>query len=175
MPGRRSISCMKAAPSMASRTAAVASRSSELTFMLWASVTKRSMLASASSTPAGLSRPVASRATRQTAQTFSLNTGNRRPARPLVDHETDRVRPDVDDPTRRVISACASSAKVCTSGSPSMWAPSSRNRIGLQRQFGRGPTPPLLQEQVSGAENQSRYRAAQAARRCLDPTARGLS
>ena len=67
---------MNSGPSEASRTAAVASRSSDVTFMLWASVVKRSMLASAISTPCGFSRPVASRPRARPHSTFSLNTGS---------------------------------------------------------------------------------------------------
>jgi hypothetical protein len=41
MPGRLLELRMNSGPSAASRTAAVASRSSDVTFMLWASVAKR--------------------------------------------------------------------------------------------------------------------------------------
>src|SRR5215470_2056276 len=71
---RRSTSATNSAPFLASRTAAVASRSRRFTAMAFASRTKRVRLSSASLAPASFSLPVASRPRPRPHSTFSLNS-----------------------------------------------------------------------------------------------------
>ena len=81
----------------------------------------------------------------QAAQHLFVEHRQRRPACPLVDDETDRVRADVDDADAALADGSArtgrSEAGASAVVSPSMRAPSSRNRAGLHRRFQRDQAP----------------------------------
>ncbi len=88
---------MKARPSVASRTAAVARMSSVPMRMARVRRMNRPIDAMADGTPSGIQQPAALQTMRQPANGFSLKKDLRRPYQAVIDDKADGVRADIDD------------------------------------------------------------------------------